>query len=77
MIRAQIDFVGQREFSGRDAEAIGLRGFLEHLVAARILQFKCQRTVGAGLVIRPVERERPRVNRLARLVYRLLSRKQN
>ncbi len=77
VIGAKIDLVGQREFGGRDAEAVGLRGFLEHLIAARILQLKCQRTVGAGLVIRPVKRERPRVNRLARLVYRLLSGEQN
>ena len=73
----QIHLIGQPEFRRRDPELVRLRRFLEHLVAARILHFERQAPRRHRIVPRPVQRQRTHVNRLSRLVNRLLRRQQN
>jgi hypothetical protein len=40
MIRAEVDFVGQGELGGGDAELVGLGFVAEDFVAARVFHFK-------------------------------------
>ena len=68
MIRAQIYFVGKLKIRRRNSKLVGLRRFLENLVAARVFHLKSQLTVGGRRIVRPIERQRAHVNCLARLV---------
>src|SRR5208283_1552047 len=77
MIGPQVDLVGKAKFSRRHSELVGRGRFLENFVTARIFDFKRQSTLRRRLMIRAVKRERPPMDRLARLVEWLLRSKKN
>src|SRR5580658_8308489 len=77
MVGAEVHFVGKLEFSGGNSELVSLRGFLEDLVAARVLNFKREPAAGGGIVVGAVESQRANVNRLPRLIDRLLGGEQD
>src|ERR1700722_20630377 len=77
MIRSQIDLVGEAKFSRCHSELVGPSRFLEDFVTTRIFDFKREGTLRRRLMIRAVERERTRMDRLPRLVERLLRSKKN
>ena len=77
MICAEVDFVGEGEFGGGDAELVGLRGPLEDLVAARVFDFEGELAAGGGVVIGAVESEGAHVDGLAGLVNGLLGGEQD
>src|SRR5208282_6815226 len=77
MIGPQVDLVGKAKFSRRHSELVGRGRFLENFVTARIFDFKRESTLRRRLMIRAVKRERPHMDRLARLVEWLLRSKKN
>src|SRR5262249_28569220 len=77
MIRPEIDLVGQREFGGRNAEPVGLRGALEDLISPRVLNFEGEAARGDGVSVGAIERQRAGVDRLAGLVDRLFGREED
>src|ERR1700678_764671 len=77
MIGPQVDLVGKAKFSRRHSELVGRGRFLKNFVTARIFDLKREGTLRRGLTIRAVKRERPHMDRLARLVEWLLRSKKN
>ncbi len=77
VIRSQIHLARQAKVRGADAKLIRRRGFLEDLVPVGVLHFQEQVPFSYRVVVRAIQRERPHVNHLSRLINRLFGRQEN
>jgi hypothetical protein len=77
MIRAEVDFICERELGGGNAEVVGLGRLLENFVVTRIFDLKREFAAGFGPGVGSVEREGADVDGLAGLIDGLLGREQD
>ena len=77
MIIAHVDFVGELEIDGRDAELGGLQRLLVDLVALGIFDFEEHVLVGDRLHVDGPQHQGANVHELARLVDRLVADEQD